>query len=96
MRVWGIYFVSVSTIFLLDFGTVSTVWYFSSFYFITSVYSIWTVTEPSFAYNDVNSYRIFICCQDDNGSSTAYLVLSIKENKIEVPYVTPGNKILDI
>jgi len=33
--VWGIYFASVTTIFLLDFGTVPKVCYFFVFHFIT-------------------------------------------------------------
>ncbi|VDI04607.1 Hypothetical predicted protein [Mytilus galloprovincialis] len=53
------------------------------------VYSIWTVEEPAFAYNDIDSYRIFICCQDALGSSTSYLILRLTEDAETIPYIPP-------
>ncbi|XP_052069551.1 uncharacterized protein LOC127708599 isoform X3 [Mytilus californianus] len=53
------------------------------------VYSIWTVEEPAFAYNDIDSYRIFICCQDDLGSSTSYLILRLTEVAETKQYIPP-------
>ncbi|CAG2244568.1 unnamed protein product [Mytilus edulis] len=53
------------------------------------VYSIWTVDEPAFAYNDIDSYRIFICCQDALGSSSSYLILRLTEDTETIPYIPP-------
>jgi hypothetical protein len=37
MYVWGIYFAPISTIFLLDFGTVLAVWYFFIFFYYITI-----------------------------------------------------------
>lgn len=62
--------------------------------FVFPVYSIWTADEPAFAYNDIDSYRVFICCQDAYGSTASYLILRLTEDKTEVTYIAPGTDLM--
>ncbi|XP_052068612.1 uncharacterized protein LOC127707895 isoform X1 [Mytilus californianus] len=50
---------------------------------------IYTIAEPAFEYSDIDSYRVFVCCQDPYGSSYSYLILRLTEVKIIEPYVPP-------
>ncbi|CAG2239961.1 INO80E [Mytilus edulis] len=50
---------------------------------------LYTIAEPAFEYSDIDSYRVFVCCQDPYGSSYSYLILRLTEVKIIEPYVPP-------
>ncbi|VDI63643.1 Hypothetical predicted protein [Mytilus galloprovincialis] len=50
---------------------------------------LYTIAAPAFEYSDIDSYRVFVCCQDPYGSSYSYLILRLTEVKIIEPYVPP-------
>lgn len=57
---------------------------------------LYTRDNPVFEYSDIDSFRVFVCCQDAYGSSFSYLVLRLIEVKQETPYVPPGKAQLHV
>ena len=64
----------------------------NTFSYVVGVEELWlyTIKEPAFEYSDIDSYRLFVCCEDPYGSSYSYLILRLVEVKQVSEYVPPG------
>ena len=64
----------------------------NTFSSVVGVEELWlyTIEEPAFEYSDIDSYRLFVCCEDPYGSSYSYLILRLVEVKQVSEYVPPG------
>ena len=55
-------------------------------------YVLFTHKNPAFAYKDINSYILSVCCEDGFGTVKGLLQINIKEVREHVNYKPPCKK----